>query len=182
MCLCKYSLTALLILAARAQDHSEQECNEHRFACPFTPGDSGEDIYNENEQTHDKPGYYWILGGIRVPSLVYCGMGYTGSSCEDLYVKNIKTHDKSRYYRIIDAWAYYDMTVVSIAFNQDDLMSSCVGVSGIWKRIAGFTITARDDCPSPWVKNLSNGSSFCIQPPNDTGSCSSVNYSTSGMS
>ena len=68
---------ALKVLT-RSQDMTEPECSKHRFDSAFTPGVSCEDIYNENEQTHDKPGYYWILDG---PALVYCGMNYTGSSC-----------------------------------------------------------------------------------------------------
>ena len=61
------------------------QCTEYQFKSPFFPGVSCEDIYNKNPQSHDKPGYYWILDG---PRRVYCGMTYTGSSCEDIYNNN----------------------------------------------------------------------------------------------
>ena len=70
--------------------------------------------------------------------------------------------------------------MTAIAFNLDDLMSSCAGMDGVWKRIAGFNITAGDDCPSPWVKSSHNGVSFCRSPNNSRG-CYSVNYSTNGI-
>ena len=73
------------------------------------------------------------------------------------------------------------MTAIAIAFSRGDLISSCVGEGGIWKRIASFNITAGDDCPSPWVKSSHNGVSFCI-PASTAAGCYSVNYSTNGMS
>ena len=73
------------------------QCTEYQFKSPFFPGVSCEDIYNKNPETHDKPGYYWILDG---PNRVYCGMNYTGSSCEDIYNNNPKISNKSGYYRI----------------------------------------------------------------------------------
>ena len=42
------------------------------------------------------------------------------------------------------------MTAIAIAFSRGDLLSSCVGVDGVWKRIAGFDTAAGDDCPSPY--------------------------------
>ena len=168
---------AVYSLAEKADDYWEQECSEHRFTSPFTPGDSCEDIYNQNEQTRDKPGYYWILDG---PALVYCGMNYTGSSCEDVYINNESTRNKSGYYRVINDWNYCSMTAISDAFSRGDVMSSCVGVGGIWKRIAGFNITAGDDCPSPWVERSHDGFNFC-RSASDSRGCSSVYYSTSGM-
>ena len=111
-----------LTVLTRSQDMTEPECSKHRFDSLFTPGDSCEDIYNANEQTHDKPGYYWILDG---PALVYCGMNYTGSSCEEIYVNSISvTRQKSGYYRIDDMWVYCDMA--AIAFSRGDLMLSCM--------------------------------------------------------
>ena len=83
ICIAAAIMTLVVPVAEGKNLASEQECNEFRFASLFTPGDSCEDIYNENMQTHDKPGYYWILDG---PALVYCGMNYTGSSCEDIYI------------------------------------------------------------------------------------------------
>ena len=46
----------------------------------FLPGESCESIYNNNAESHEWSGYYWITS-----SRVYCGMNYTGSSCEDIY-------------------------------------------------------------------------------------------------
>ena len=164
----------LLVSATKSQDN--QQCSEHQFDIPFFPGNSCEDIYNKNLQTRDKSGYYWILEG---PARVYCGMSYSGSSCEDVYINNVEIRDKSGYYRINNKWVYCNMT--AIALNSGDLISSCVGVIGIWKRIAGFNITAGDDCPSPWVKSSHNGVSFC-RSSSDSGGCYSVNYSTNGIS
>ena len=166
--------------AERADDsvYWEQECSEHRFASPFTPGDSCEDIYSQNEQTRDKPGYYWILDG---PALVYCGMNYTGSSCEDVYINNQYTRSRSGYYRVTNDWMYCNMTAISDAFSRGDVMSSCVGVDGVWKRIAGFNVTAGDSCPSQWVKDSYNGISFC-RSASDSRGCYAVSYSTNGMS
>ena len=157
-----------------AQD--DQQCSEYRFDTPFFPGSSCEDIYNKNQQSRDKSGYYWILDG---PSRVYCGMGYTGLSCEGIYINNVETRDKSGYYRVNIEWVYCNMT--AIAFSRGDLMSSCVDVDGVWKKIASFNITAGDECPSPWVKSSHNGVSFCI-PASTAAGCYSVIYSTNGMS
>ena len=63
----------------------------------FLPGESCESIYNNNAESHEWSGYYWITNG-----RVYCGMNYTGSSCEDIYNNNPETVDKSGYYRIND--------------------------------------------------------------------------------
>ena len=152
-----------------AQD-DQQQCSEYQFDTPFFPGDSCEDIYNKNPQSRDKSGYYWILDG---PSRIYCGMNYTGSSCEDTYVNNVGTRDKSGYYRINNTeWVYCNMR---------DMILSCAGVDGVWKRIAGFNITAGDECPSPWVKSSHNGVNFCTSA-NIGGGCNSVTYSTNGTS
>ena len=66
-CIVTVILTKELIIAT-------DQCTEYQFKSPFYPGVSCEDIYNKNPETHDKPGYYWILDG---PSRVYCGMNYT---------------------------------------------------------------------------------------------------------
>ena len=137
---------------------------------------SCEDIYIKNSQSRDMSGYYWIIDGLR---RVYCGMNYTGSSCEDIFNYYRASRDKSGYYRINNnEWVYCNMT--AIAFSRGDLISSCVGVDDIWKRIASFNITAGDDCPPPWVKSSHNGVSFCIG--STAAGCYSVNYSTNGVS
>ena len=76
-----------------------EQCEDYHFQSPFFPSESCEEIYNRNPETHDKPGYYWILHVDR-PHRVYHEMTYTGSSCEDIYNNNVEIHDKSGYYRI----------------------------------------------------------------------------------
>ena len=172
-------IAAALILITKlviAQSEVDERCSEHRFDTPFFPGNSCEDIYNKNLQSRNISGYYWILDG---PSRVYCGMGYTGSSCEDIYNNIIATRDKSGYYRITNnEWVYCNMT--AIAFSQRDLISSCAGVGGVWKRIGGFNTTAGDNCPSPWIKGSFNNVTFCLG--STEAGCYSVNYSTNGTS
>ena len=167
---------ALLLSETRlvvAQD--DQQCSEYRFDAPFFPGNSCEDIYNKNPQTRHISGYYWITDG---PSRVYCGMNYAGLSCEDVYINNVETRNKSGYYRIGNnnnngyIWVYCNMR---------DMILSCAGMDGVWKRIASFNITAGDDCPLPWVKSSHNDVSFCI-PASTAAGCYSVIYSTNGMS
>ena len=82
------------------------QCTIYHFE---SPGESCEDIYNKNPQSHDTSGYYWILDG---PRIVYCGMSYTGSSCEDIYNSNPETVIKSGYYRInYSQWTYCKVDV-----------------------------------------------------------------------
>jgi len=164
----------LMLISKLAVAQDDQQCNEYRFDIPFFPGSSCKDIYNKNLQSRNKPGYYWILDG---PSRVYCGMNYTGSSCEDVYNDNIAVRNKSGYYRISNTWTYCNMTAIA----SGDVLPSCAGVGGGWKKIASFNITAGDSCPSPWVKSSYNNVSFCI-PAITTGGCHSVGYSTNGMS
>ena len=76
------------------------ECTEYQFKSPFFPGVSCKDIYDKNPESHERPGYYWILDG---PSDVYCGMNYTGSSCEDIYNNSPEIGNKLGYYRINDS-------------------------------------------------------------------------------
>ena len=153
------------------------QCTEYQFKSPFFPGVSCEDIYNKNPESHDKPGYYWILDG---PSDVYCGMNYTGSSCEDIYNNNPETGDKSGYYRINDnQWTYCNMSALA----NSDFISTCAGVGGGWRRIVNINISAGDDCPGEWRKATQSGVSFC-RVANDDGeyTCSSANFSTNGIS
>jgi len=74
---------------------------------------------------------------------------------------------------------YCNMT--AIAFSRGNLISSCAGVGGVWKRIASFDIAAGDDCPLPWVKSSFSGVSFCRSGADNSG-CYSVTYSTNGTS
>ena len=79
----------------------------------FLPGESCESIYNNNPESHEWSGYYWITS-----SREYCGMNYTGSSCEDIYYNNPETGNKSGYYRINDnQWTYCNMTLIMVPPN-----------------------------------------------------------------
>ena len=94
-------LTDVLMVAS-------EEYDKYHFKSPFYPGESCEDIYSKNTESHERSGYYWTTDG---PSKVYCGMTCTGSSCEDFYYNDPETGDKSGYYRIDDSqWTYCNMT------------------------------------------------------------------------
>ena len=141
----------------------------------FLPGESCESIYNNNVESHEWSGYYWITNG-----RVYCGMNYTGSSCEDIYNNNPETGDKSGYYRINDTkWSYCNMTAI---VTNGDFISTCAGVGGGWRRIANIDISAGDDCPGEWRKDTQSGVSFCRLGNDDRYTCSSANFSTNGIS
>ena len=153
------------------------QCEDYHFQSPFHPGDSCEDIYNMNPQSQDKSGYYWILDG---PTKVYCGMNYTGSSCEDIY-NNPETGDKSGYYRINDnQWTYCNMT--EITTTTGDLIPTCAGVGGGWRRIAHININAGGDCPNGWREDTYSGISFCRVVSDGYRTCSSAYFSTNGTS
>ena len=146
----------------------------------FLPGESCESIYNNNAESHEWSGYYWITNG-----RVYCGMNYTGSSCEDIYSNNPETVDKSGYYHINESqWTYCNMTAIA---NDDitisgDFISTCAGVGGGWRRITNINISAGDDCPGEWRKATQSGVSFCRVASDDSHKCSSANFSTNGIS
>ena len=139
----------------------------------FLPGESCESIYNNNAESHEWSGYYWIT------SRVYCGMNYTGSSCEDIYNNNPKTGNKSGYYRINEnQWTYCNMTAIANGY----FISTCADVGGRWRRIANINISAGDDCPGEWRKATQSGVSFCRVADDSWGICSSANFSTNGIS
>ena len=138
----------------------------------FLPGESYESIYNNNAESHEWSGYYWIT------SRVYCGMNYTGSSCEDIYNNNPETGDKSGYYRISESqWTYCNMSAIN-----GDFISTCAGVGGRWRRIVNINISAGGDCPGEWRKAIKSGVSFCRVASNSHFKCSSANFSTNGIS
>ena len=140
----------------------------------FLPGESCESIYNNNAESHEWSGYYWIT------SRVYCGMNYTGSSCEDIYNNNPETDDKLGYYRINEShWTYCNMTGVAA---NGDFISTCAGMGGGWRRIVNIDISAGDDCPGEWRKATQSGVSFCRVASDDRWTCSSANFSTNGIS
>ena len=152
------------------------QCTEYQFKSPFFPGVSCEDIYNKNPESHEKPGYYWILNG---PNRVYCGMNYTGSSCEDIYNSNPETANKSGYYCINDnQWTYCNMTSITYG----DYITRCAGVGGGWRRIVNISISAGDDCPGEWRMATQSGVSFCRVASDEAYTCSSASFSTNGIS
>ena len=139
----------------------------------FLPGESCESIYNNNAESHEWSGYYWIT------SSVYCGMNYTGSSCEDIYNNNPETDDKIGYYRINEShWTYCNMT--GFAAN-GDFISTYAGVGGGWRRIVNIDISAGDDCPGEWRKATQSGVSFCRVARDGWFSYSSASFSTNGI-
>ena len=146
----------------------------------FLPGESCKSIYNNNAESHEWSGYYWITS-----DRVYCGMNYTGSSCEDIYNNNPETGDKSGYYLINESqWTYCNMT--AIASNGDftingDFITTCAGVGGGWRRIVNIDISAGDDCPGEWRKATHSNVSFCRVASDDRYTCSSANFSTNGI-
>jgi len=153
-----------------------EECTKHRFKSPFYPSESCKEIYIKNPESHNWPGYYWILDG---PRKVYCGMTYAGSSCEDIYINNPETGDKSGYYRINDTeWTYCNMTEIAIG----NIFPTCAGEGGGWKRIVNIDISAGDECPSGWRKFTDGGVSFCRVVSDGFYSCSSTKFSTNGKS
>ena len=154
------------------------QCSVYRFKSPFYPGESCEDIYNNNPESHDRSGYYWITDG---PSKVFCGMTYTGSSCLNIYNNNPETGDKSGYYRINDTqWTYCNMTEISIIVG--DFIPTCAGVGGGWTKIAHINISAGDDCPSGWRKDTYSNVSFCHLVSDSGGGCSSAYFSANETS
>ena len=136
----------------------------------FLPGESCESIYNNNEESHEWSGYYWIT------NRVYCGMKYIGSSCEKIYNYNPEIRDKSGYYHIKNQWKYCNMTGIDIT----NFIPTCAGVGGGWRRIADIDISAGDDCPSGWTKANNSIYSFCQKSFNGSG-CSSANFTANGI-
>ena len=139
----------------------------------FLPGESCESIYNNNAESHEWSGYYWITNG-----RVYCGMNYTGLSCEEIYLNYPKTGNKSGFYRInINQWRYCNMTAIASSG-----ISTCAGVGGGWRRIVNIDISAGDDCPGEWRKATQSGVSFCRVASDGIWTCSSASFSTNGIS
>ena len=140
----------------------------------FLPGESCESIYNNNPESHEWSGYYWITS-----SREYCGMTYNGSSCEDIYYNNPETNDKSGYYHISDDhWTYCNMTVIA----NRDFISTCAGMGGGWRRIVNININEGDDCPGEWRKATQSNISFCRVSSDNEQTCSSASFSTNGTS
>ena len=146
----------------------------------FLPGQSCESIYNNNAESHEWSGYYWITS-----DRVYCGMNYTGSSCEHIYNNNPETRDKSGYYHINESqWIYCNMTAIANAniTISGDFITTCAGVGGGWRRIVNNNISAGDDCPGEWRKATQSNVSFCRVASDGYDTCSSASFSTNGIS
>jgi len=162
-------LTKELVMA------TDDQCEVYHFQSPFYPGESCQDIYNKNPESHNRSGYYWITDG---PTKVYCGMTYTGSYCEDIYINNPETGDNSGYYRINNTqWTYCNMTQIAA-----DFIPTCAGMGGGWKRLVNIDISVGDDCPSGWRKDTYSGVSFCRVVSDRQRTCSSAYFSTNGTS
>ena len=107
-------------------------------------------------------------------------MTYTGSSCENIYNNNPETVDKSGYYHINDTWTYCGMEDIASKVDTGDIIPTCAGVGGRWKRIAKIDISKGDNCPNGWLKDTQSGVSFCRV--NQNRFCSSAFFSTNGTS
>ena len=77
-------------------------------------------------------------------------------------------------------WTFCNMTLIA-AIVDGSIILSCAGVEGQWRTIAGINISAKDDCPTGWLKSSHNGVSFC-RAPSDDGGCYSTFFSTNGVS
>ena len=169
-------MTTVIIIYTKDLVTAADQCTETQFATPFFPGESCEGIYNNNPQSHNSPGYYWILNG---PSRVYCAMNYTGSSCEDIYNNNPEISKRSGYYRISgNQWTYCNVTAIDIIAS--NFISTCAGVGGQWRRFVDIDISVGDNCPSGWTKATFSSYSFC-QKSFDGQGCSSTVFNTNGI-
>ena len=175
-----FGATVALVILTKITATDDQ-CTEYQFKAPFIPGDSCENIYNMNPESHDWPGYYWIFDSDG-PIQVYCGMNYTGSSCEDIYNNNPETGEHSGHYRINGTqFTYCNMTGIA-ADAAAGIISTCAGRGGGWRRIVGIDISAGDDCPTGWRKANNSGVSFCRVDSDSIQTCSSASFSTNGTS
>ena len=166
-CIVTIFLTKELHLVAATEQCSSYGGGQ-QFKTPLATGESCEAIYNKN---HKESGYYWIL------SNRYCGMNYNGTSCENIFNNFPETADKPGYYRINDSqWIYCDM--IAIADDAANIIPTCAGIGGGWRRIALVNISAGDDCPGEWMKASQRSVSFCRVASNDKDICSSAKFST----
>ena len=169
------TVITVLVLCTYRLVVADDQCTQYQFRAPFYPGRSCKDIYNINPESHEIPGYYWIIDS---PTNIYCGMNYTGQSCEYIYNNNPETADKNGYYPInITKWTFCNMTAINATATKHQY---CAGVKGQWRRIVGINISAGDDCPTGWKKSSHNGVSFCRALSN-SGICYSTFFSTNGV-
>jgi len=177
----KYALTvsfiitliffAIVLLSNEVVMAQDEQCGEYTFSTPFFPGESCEDIYNQNPDSRMRPGFYWITDG---PSQVYCGMGVTGSSCEDIFTNNPDTGADVGYYLVNGAWTFCDMAPMTC---------NAGAQTGGWIRIGGFDTSAGDSCPSGWLQETISTRSVCrLADDAAFQTCSSIFYPTNGSS
>ena len=111
------------------------QCTEYQFK---SPGKSCEDIYNKNPESHECPGYYWVV------KRVFCGMAYTGSSCEYIYNKYPEIYknnpkEKSGYYHLnSNQWTYCNMTKIAGNDIDAEFTSTCAAVEVIKSSYQSF--------------------------------------------
>ena len=119
----------------------------------FLPDDSCESIYNNDVESREWSGYYWITKS---------DVSYTGSSCMNIYNKHPETRIKSGYYRISNnQWTFRNMTEIDYNITTYHSIPTCAGVGGGWRKIAKVDISAGDNCPSGWNKDTYSGYHFC---------------------
>ena len=63
-----------------------------------------------------------------------------------------------------------------------NVVSTCAGMGGEWRRIFNINISAGDDCPGEWRKATHSNVTFCRVASDDLFTCSSANFSTNGIS
>jgi len=72
--------------------------------------------------------------------------------------------------------------MTAIAADAANIIPTCAGIGGGWRRIALINITAGDDGPCEWVKDSQQSVNFCRVANNDKDICSSASFSTNGIS
>ena len=112
------ALVIILYCTSKLVTATEQ-CDTYQFSHPFYPGESCEEIYDWNPQTHNWSGYYWLINPLR---RVYCDMEHgiqAYNSCKEIYDLNPQTHNRSGYYWLINPLrrVYCDMEHGIQAYN-----------------------------------------------------------------
>ena len=127
----------VVVILAKELVLATDRCTEYQFRSPFFPGESCEDIYNKNPESHPCSGYYWTV------KRVFCGMTYTGSSCDNIYNKYPEIYknnpkERSGYYRLNNKqWTYCNMIEISVN-DDNDFTSTCAAVEVIKSTYQSF--------------------------------------------
>lgn len=145
------------------------QCSNHQFDASFLVGTgSCKEIYNNNEDSHNRSGYYWIVDSNDQLQQVYCDMKHTGGSCREIYQKYPDTHNKSGYYRT----TMHNLSSIHCAM---DLVSAACGTFTEWTEVAKIDVSTGSECPSGWNRSSRNNKTFCSA--NNT-KCHSVHFTT----